>query len=222
MTPRNIGLRRLLWILCAGLVSGCSTSPEPSFDTLHHATVLVEHAKGHGTGAIVGPNAVLTADHVVGTEPLSVTFFDGRVAEARVRWRDPLLDVALVEVAVPDGYAASKLFCGNLKSGQHLVLVGHPTQSRWVAVGGYLPATGAFEGDLVSLGFPIGLGTSGGPVFDADGRIVGVALALLAEPASATARFDEFKDTGIGLMLPASRFCSELEVLQSLRHTSLR
>jgi S1-C subfamily serine protease len=217
MTPRNAWLRRLLGILIAGVLSGCSTSPEPSFDTLHHATVLVEHAKGHGTGAIVGPNAVLTADHVVGIEPLSVTFFDGRVAEGRVRWRDPLLDVALLKVAVPDGYAASRLFCGDLASGQHLLLIGHPTQSRWVAVGGYLPATGPLEGDLVSLGFPIGLGTSGGPVFDAEGRIVGVALAILAERASATARFDEFKDTGIGLMLPASRFCSELEALQRLR-----
>jgi S1-C subfamily serine protease len=222
MTPRSIWLRRLLWILCAGILPGCSTSPEPSFDTLHHATVLVEHAKGHGTGAIVGANAVLTAGHVVGTEPLSVTFFDGRAVEGRVRWRDPILDVALVEVAVPDGYPAPKLFCGNLEAGQHLVLIGHPTQSRWVAVGGYLPATRPLEGDLVPLGFPIGLGTSGGPVFDAGGRIVGVALAILAERASATARFDEFKDTGIGLMLPASRFCSELEVLQRLRHTSLR
>jgi S1-C subfamily serine protease len=217
MTPHSIWLRRLLGILIVGVLSGCSTSPEPSFDTLHHATVLVEHAKGHGTGVIIGPNAVLTADHVVGVEPLSVTFFDGRVAEGRVRWRDPLLDVALVEVAVPSGYAASKLFCGDLASGQHLLLIGHPTQSRWVAVGGYLPASRTLEGDLVSLGFPIGLGTSGGPVFDADGRIVGVALAILAEPASATARFDEFKDTGIGLMLPASRFCSEIEVLQRLR-----
>ena len=221
MTPHSIWLRRLLGILFAGVLSGCSTSPEPSFDTLHHATVLVEHAKGHGTGAIIGPNAVLTADHVVGTEPLSITFFDGRVAQGRVRWRDPLLDVALLEVAVPDGYAASKLFCGDLASGQHLLLIGHPTQSRWVAVGGYLPATGPLEGDLVSLGFPIGLGTSGGPVFDAEGRIVGVALAILAERASESARFDEFKDTGIGLMLPASRFCSELEVLQSLRTPDL-
>jgi S1-C subfamily serine protease len=222
MTLHNLWLRRLLWILCAGILSGCSTSSRSSFDTLHHATVLVEHAKGHGTGAIIGTNAVLTADHVVGTEPLSVTFFDGRVAQGRVRWRDPILDVALVEVAVPEDYPASKLYCGDLEPGQHLLLIGHPTQSRWVAVGGYLPATGAFEGNLISLGFPIGLGTSGGPVFDAGGRIVGVALAILAERASATARFDEFKDTGIGLMLPANQFCSELEVLQSLRAADRR
>jgi S1-C subfamily serine protease len=222
MALRCLWPRLLLWILCAGILSACSTSSRSSFDTLHHATVLVEHAKGHGTGAIIGPNAVLTADHVVGTQPLTVTFFDGRVAQGRVRWRDPILDVALVEVPVPDGYEASKLYCGDLEPGQHLVLIGHPTQSRWVAVGGYLPESGAFEGNLVSLGFPIGLGTSGGPVFDTGGRIVGVALAILAERASATARFDEFKDTGIGLMLPASQFCTELKVLQSFRAASRR
>lgn len=210
MTPHGRCLRRLLGILSIVVLAACSTPPRPSLDSLHHATVLVEHAKGHGTGAIIGRDIVLTADHVVANEPLSVTFFNGRTEAGHVRWRNPVLDVALVEVVVPGGYPTSDLFCGDLEAGEHLMLIGHPTRSRWVAAGGYLPTAGPLEGDLVSLGFPIGLGTSGGPVFDEEGRIVGLALAILAERASSSADFGEFKDTGTGLMLPASHFCGEL------------
>lgn len=209
MTPHSRWLNRLLGILSVAALAACGTPPRPSLEALHDTTVLVEHAKGHGTGAIIGPDLVLTADHVVANQPLRVTFFNGRTEAGHVRWREPALDLALVEVPVPD-YPGSELFCGDLEAGEHLMVIGHPTASRWVAAGGYLPTTGPFEGDLVSLGFPIGLGTSGGPVFDQQGRIVGVALAILAERASSSAEFGEFKDTGIGLMLPASRFCSEL------------
>ena len=181
---------------------------------MHQATVLIEHAKGHGTGTIVGPHAVLTAYHVVQETPLEVTFFHGPAAPGRVVWFDEKLDLALIDVAVPHGYPAIELDCNDdLRAGQHLVSIGHPTQSRWVAVGGYLDkVTSIGEGHLMRLGFPIGLGTSGGPVFNEDGHVVGVALAILAERNPASAAYDRFKDNGIGLMLPAKDFCSALGV----------
>lgn len=210
MLPNGHGTRLLFGVLLAGVVAGCSTSRQPALEALHQATVLVEHGKGHGSGMIIGEDAVLTAEHVLEDETLDVTFFKGEAGRGRVGWREPQLDLAIIEVAVPEAYQAPSLYCGELAAGQHLVSVGHPTHSRWVAVGGYLPQTQPFEGDLVALGFPIGLGTSGGPVFDAAGRVVGVALAILAERNSASANFGEFKDTGIGLMLPASAFCGDI------------
>jgi S1-C subfamily serine protease len=204
MVSRLIGLS-LATVLCA-----CAAG-RPDVELLHRSTVLVEHAQGHGTGTIVGPNAVLTAYHVVQEAPLQITFFAGQAASGKVIWQNAILDLALVEVDVPDGYPVPEWSCADLHAGQHLVSVGHPTQSRWVAVGGYLPDSATF-GDigLVSLGFPIGLGTSGGPVFDADGRVVGVALAILAERSSASALYDRYQDTGVGLMLPATAFCNAI------------
>jgi S1-C subfamily serine protease len=205
-------------VLCAGLAAAlgaCSTPSSPTLESLDQATVLIEHAKGHGTGTIVSPHAVLTAYHVVQETPLEVTFFNGPRLAGRVSWFDAKLDLALVDVEVPAGYPVTKLDCDNLHVGEQLVSVGHPTQSRWVAVGGHLPTTATIgTGQLVPLGFPIGLGTSGGPVFDQSGRVVGITLAILAERNPASAAYDRYKDTGIGLMLPAKDFCAALDLRQ--------
>ena len=201
---------RLIALSLAIALSACAAAP-PNLEVLNQSTVLVEHAKGHGTGIIVSPGAVLTAYHVVQESPLEITFFAGQTRTGTVGWQDEALDLALVEVEVPEGYPIPEWSCVALQAGQHLVSVGHPTRSRWVAVGGYLPGNdGVGPFGLMSLGFPIGLGTSGGPVFDEDGRVVGVTLAILAERSSASALFDSYQDTGIGLMLPASAFCASM------------
>jgi S1-C subfamily serine protease len=199
-------------LLLIALVAACASPGVPNSEVLNQTTVLIEHAKGHGTGAIIGPNQVLTAYHVVADAPVAVKFFDGPSVGGAVRWYDEMLDVALLEVAVPERYPATELACGDLRVGQHLVVVGHPMRDRWVAAAGRLPTVTNVSGaNLVPLGFEIGLGTSGGPVFDETGRVAGVALAILAERRSASAGYDEYKDTGIGLMLPAAAFCGALQ-----------
>jgi S1-C subfamily serine protease len=210
MPPTGVW-RPLGSLVAAALMAACATPSVPNADALNQATVLIEHAKGHGTGAIIGPNQVLTAYHVVADAPLAVEFFEGPKVDGSVRWYDPTLDLALVEVAVPQRYKATELACRELRVGQRLVAVGHPMRDRWVPQDGRLPRTEEVGGSgLVPLGFEIGLGTSGAPVFDDTGRVAGIALAILAERRSATAGYDEFKDTGIGLMLPATAFCDSL------------
>jgi serine protease Do len=204
--------RPTLGLSLAALLVACTLQAPPNFDRLNRATVLIEHLKGHGTGIIVGPNHVLTAYHVVTSGPLAVVFYQGPAVGGRVHWYDQKLDLALVEVEVPERYRATELACDQLRIGQHLVAVGHPMRARWVAADGRLPTVTAVGGlGLVPLGFDIGLGSSGGPVFDERGRLAGIALAILAERRSTSAGYDEFKDTGMGLMLPASAFCNALQ-----------
>jgi S1-C subfamily serine protease len=203
--------RPFLCVLLAALVAGCASQSRSELDALNRATVLIEHAKGHGTGAIVGSDQVLTAYHVVTEAPLHVTFFEGPAVGGSVRWYDEALDLALVEVAVPHRYQPRELACDELQVGQRLVTVGHPMRARWQAADGRLATVTALQGgDLVPLGYEIGLGSSGGPVFDDRGRVAGIALAILAERRSTSAAYDEFKHTGIGLMLPAATFCDTL------------
>jgi serine protease Do len=213
MSPRGL-VRLLLGATLPLMLGACGTTSTTPLEPLHEATVLIEHAKGHGTGMIVGPHTVLTAYHVVQEAPLVVAFFNGPVTKGRVTWYDEGLDLALVDVAIPQGYPTTEIDCDDLRPGEHLISIGHPTHSRWVAVGGDLPTTTSVDtGRLVPLGFPIGLGTSGGPVFDDAGHVVGITLAILAERNSASAAYDRYKDTGIGLMLPAKDFCSTLGIV---------
>jgi serine protease Do len=210
MSPTGVW-RPLCSLAAAAIVAACATSSTPPPDALNQATVLIEHAKGHGTGAIIGPNQVLTAYHVVAGAPVAVEFFQGPKIGGSVLWYDEALDLALIEVEVPQRYKPTKLACRELRVGQYLIAIGHPMRDRWVPQDGRLPRTEDVDGSgLVPLGFEIGLGTSGAPVFDDTGLVAGIALAILAERRSATAGYDEYKDTGIGLMLPATAFCESL------------
>jgi serine protease Do len=203
--------RPLAGIVLAAWVTGCALRPDPDLDGLARATVLIEHAKGHGTGIILGPRQILTAYHVVTGGPVAVVFYEGPAVGGRVAWYDEKLDLALIDAPVPQRYRATALACADLRVGQRLVAVGHPMRARWVAAAGRLPTVTGIGGlGLVPLGFDLGLGSSGGPVFDQHGRVVGVTLAILAERRSTSAGYDEFKSTGIGLMLPATAFCAAL------------
>ena len=204
-----------LALTCSVLVAllmGCSSAPSSTVSPLHQSTVLIEHEDGHGSGLIIGQDRVLTAHHVVQGTSLDVRFFSGEANAGSVIWSDAERDLALVDVTVPDGHPTAHLSCEQPRAGQHVISVGHPIQSQWVLVGGYLPNSTLVAGRYVSLGFPVGLGTSGGPVFDEQGQVVGMTLAILAERSSTEAAYDEFKDTGIGLMLPSSEFCHTIGV----------
>ncbi len=200
--------------LLTAFLTACSSPPASVVTPLHRSTVLVEHENGHGSGLIVGPRRVLTAHHVVQGDGLGIRFFSGEANAGSVIWSDAERDLALIDVAVPEGHPRALLSCDQPVAGQHVIAVGHPIQSQWVMVGGYLPNSGLIAGRYVSLGFPVGLGTSGGPVFDEEGQVIGITLAILAERSSTEAAYDEFKDTGIGLMLPASDFCKTVGVAQ--------
>lgn len=209
------GLRlSILGGLLMAVLTACNTQIASPVTPLHRSTVLIEHEKGHGSGLIVGPRRVLTAYHVVQGQGLDVRFFSGEANAGSVVWSDAERDLAVIDVKIPEGHPRAPLSCDQPRAGQHVIAVGHPIQSQWVLVGGYLPNGGLVADRYVSLGFPVGLGTSGGPVFDDQGQVVGITLAILAERNSTEAAYDEFKDTGIGLMLPASEFCRTVGIVQ--------
>jgi len=148
------------------------------------AVVRIGRHEGRGMGAVVAPNTVLTSAHNLRGEEVTVTFADGRSLVASVKGVDTDGDVAVVEVdtgaVTPLGWSPTE---GSLGLGTVVFALALPPGSGGVRVtSGSVSALGrAFRGprgrliaDAVEHTAPLGRGSSGGPLVDAEGRLVAI------------------------------------------------
>lgn len=155
---------------------------------------------GRGAGVIVADGTVVTNAHNLRGGETTVTFPDGRREVAAVKATDRDGDLAALAVAT-GGLAAVEWSAVEPSTGDAVLGVGRAWDSVRVTVG-FVSATGqAFRGPngaLVEGAFehtaPLGRGSSGGPVVDTDGRLLGLNTHrlgggfYLALPASAELR----------------------------------
>jgi len=160
-----------------------------------------------GTGVIVNGEAlILTALHVVnGAQDVRVMFADGTEAEALVVGSDPATDIAVLqplglpEVVVPVVLGSA----GGLSVGDRVIAVGDQlglTRTTTEGVVSGLDRTapgiggGAIEG-LIQFDAAVNHGSSGGPLVNANGELVGIVVALANPTADGTF-------IGIGFAVP--------------------
>ena len=150
-----------------------------------------------GTGFLIEAHGVfvLTNEHIAAAaRELHVVLPDRREVPAKLVGRDVRLDIALLSIDVPQ---LAPLALGNsddLQVGEWLVVLGDPFGDEVSASAGIVSATGRdVAGSLVpdrAMGFRTFLstdarihrGNSGGPVLDASGQVVGVAVATGERP----------------------------------------
>jgi serine protease Do len=168
------------------------------------AVVRIGRREGRGTGIVVAPNTVLTSAHNLRGEEVTVTFADGRSAAATVKGVDSDGDLAVVTVdtasVTPLAWAPGD---GSLAIGAPVFALALPAGSGGVRVTfGTVSAIGrAFRGprgrliaDAVEHTAPLGRGSSGGPLVDAEGRLLAINThrpgdgLYLARPASQSVR----------------------------------
>jgi S1-C subfamily serine protease len=158
-----------------------------------------------GSGVIVDSSGlVLTNSHVVFGHPvIAVTLDDGTTLPAQIVGADPLFDIALIRIPPP---ASGKLPTVKLGSSERLVTgdevyaIGNPfgleqTLTRGIvsAVNRILPGVSWFVREpLIQTDAAINRGSSGGPLIDRCGGVVGITTAILADAQ------------GIGFAIPMS------------------
>ncbi len=154
-----------------------------------HLRTLSHGRSGTGSGFLCGADGLaLTNSHVVqGALGIEATFHDGRTAVLDVLGSDAATDLALLRV--PDaGVAPLPLADSNmLRVGDFALAVGCPhglshsvTAGIISGLGRALPGPGGQSiEDVIQTDAPLNPGNSGGPLLDAQGRVVGIATAIV-------------------------------------------
>ncbi|HET6648651.1 MAG TPA: trypsin-like peptidase domain-containing protein, partial [Candidatus Limnocylindria bacterium] len=134
-----------------------------------------------GSGVVIGENRILTNAHNLHGDEVTVTFADGRSADAKVVGVDGDGDLAVLD-APTDGTAALDLGTDAPGVGAPVVALGNPNGHGPRVTFGFVSGTGrSFRGPrgrrvagAVEHTAPLMPGSSGGPVVDLDGRLLGI------------------------------------------------
>lgn len=167
--------------------------------------------QGQGSGVIISPDGfILTNHHVVkGATQITVVLDDNRELSGKVVGADPKTDIAVVKVESPTPLPAAEL--GNSDSariGDWVMAIGNPFGLSHTVTVGVISGKGRVLGgaydQYLQTDASINPGNSGGPLFDTDGKVVGINTAIISGGA------------GIGFAVPVNQ---AREVSQQLRTT---
>jgi len=190
---------------------GYAMPPTPSATTtVSEANVVkVSDKDGHGSGVNIGNGFVVTAGHVAdGNKTVKLKTSDGRELDADVLWVNNTYDIALLRA---DGLGGgSSLDCRTAKTGEQIQAAGNPMDLEFVSsfgrIAGDVREAGPWKEVLVT-DITIVMGQSGGPVFEPDGRVIGITVGVATATLQGGIIGATPSLTGFGLVVPSSTVC---------------
>jgi len=180
-----------------------------------------------GSGVIMDPKGlVFTNHHVVnGARTIRVTLHDQRRFEATLVGHDPRTDVALLQIKSNGPFEAATFGDSDaLAVGQWVVAVGHPFDFPFTVTAGIVSALGR-RGlgqneiqDYIQTDVAVNPGSSGGPLFNTAGEVVGINTAIFSPDK------ENLANAGISFAIPSSmatRIAAELIQHGRVRYASI-
>jgi S1-C subfamily serine protease len=153
------------------------------------SVVGVGQRRGAGSGIVLGKGQVLTNAHNVRGDQVTVTFADGRAAEGSVTGRDIDGDLAVISVDTGETPALPWAGSASAQIGDPVFAAANPGGRGLRVTFGFVsgvdrtfrgPRGRRISGSLEHTA-PLLPGSSGGPVLDADGRLLGINTSRLGE-----------------------------------------
>ena len=169
-------------------VQGAIVRIRTAADALDHDE-YAQRSSGSGV-VVVNRGVILTSLHVVqGAGRIRVLFADGLESDAKIVSRHPENDVAVLQAeTVPDDLAAATMRPkADLKPGDNVVAVGFPFGIGPSVTAGvvsglkrhFKTSNGDFLANLIQFDAAVNPGSSGGPLLNAAGEVVGIVTAML-------------------------------------------
>lgn len=159
---------------------------------------------GMGSGLILSADGnILTNNHVVASaDALRVRLHDGREFDARIIGRDRATDLAVLRI---DAEGLTQAVMGDsdeLEVGDWVVAVGNPFGFESTVTAGIISGKGrSLSGsdraneDFIQTDAPINPGNSGGPLYDLEGRVIGINSAIATRSGGSV---------GLGFAIPSN------------------
>jgi len=160
--------------------------------------------QGLGSGFIVSPEGyIVTSHHVVEhAEEISVVLNDGRKLTATLKGTDPKTDLAVLKVTVDEPLPVVDFGDSDAaRPGDWVLAIGNPFGLGGTVTTGIVSArgrdiqSGPYD-DYLQIDAPINRGNSGGPLFDLNGKVIGVNTAIFSPTGG---------NVGIGFAVPAAQ-----------------
>lgn len=146
--------------------------------------------RGAGAGVVLREDGIIiTNAHVIRRESPEAVLPDGKTTSAKVLAMNPELDLAALQVSNEDLEPIIVRDTRNLSAGEWVFALGHPWGVEGAATGGVVIGYGAHipenprpHQEWIAVNLPLRPGHSGGPLVDAQGRLIGIN-AIMSGPS---------------------------------------
>ncbi|HTB95186.1 MAG TPA: trypsin-like peptidase domain-containing protein [Candidatus Sulfotelmatobacter sp.] len=169
-------------------------------ERVRRSTVLVQPGgRGSGSGVVWSDDGlIITNAHVARGPRARISLWDGREFQAEVAARDARRDLAALRISATQLSSATSRDSSDVRAGEIALAVGNPFGFLGALTTGIVHAVGPLRGlgsrNWVQSDVRLAPGNSGGPLADAQGRVIGINSMIagslaLAIPSNDVRRF---------------------------------